>query len=100
MGQGVDEILRRLSEGRKFGFDVERVAFAMVLQRLCAPGSDLQGYGWANTVEGLSKIELQHLYRTNGFLAEIREELEKALFEQDRDLFSQELDSWPSLDRR
>jgi hypothetical protein len=90
--QGMAEILRRLSEGRKFGFDVERVAFAMVLQRLCAPGSDLQGYGWAETVEGFSKIELQHLYRTNGFLAEIREELEKALFEWDRDLFSQELD--------
>jgi len=90
--QGMAEILRRSSEGRKFGFDVERVAFAMVLQRLCAPGSDLQGYGWLETVEGFSKIELQHLYRTNAFLAEIREELEKALFDRDRDLFSQELD--------
>jgi hypothetical protein len=90
--QGLPEIVRRLGEGRKFGFDVERVAFAMTLQRLCAPGSDLQGSGWAQTVEGLPEIALQHLYRTNGFLAEIREELEKALFARDRDLFSQELD--------
>lgn len=43
--QGLPEILRCLAEGRKFGFDVERVAFAMTLQRLCAPGSDLQACG-------------------------------------------------------
>jgi len=86
------EILRSLSEGRKFGFDVERIAFAMALQRLCAPGSDLQGSGWVETVEGLPEIALQQLYRTNGFLAEVREDLEKALFARDRDLFSRELD--------
>ena len=90
--QGIPEILRRLAEGRKFGFDVERVAFAMTLQRLCAPGSDLQGSGWLETVEGLPEIALQHLYRANGFLAEVREDLEKELFARDRDLFSQELD--------
>jgi len=90
--QGLPEILARLTDGRKFGFDLERVAFAMTLQRLIAPGSDLQGLGWTETVEGLPKIALQHLYRTNGFLAEVREELEKDLFARDRDLFSQELD--------
>ena len=62
--QGMAEILRRLSEGRKFGFDVERVAFAMVLQRLCAPGSDLQGYGWAdnwrNAFQKASPRKLPH----------------------------------------
>jgi transposase len=90
--QGLPEILGRLADGRKFGFELERVAFAMVLQRLIAPGSDLQGSGWTETVEGLPKIALQHLYRTNAFLAENREELERALFARDRDLFSQELD--------
>jgi len=90
--QGLPEIIRALAGDRKFGFDVERVAFAMALQRLCAPGSDLQGSGWAETVEGLPAMELQHFYRTNGFLAEVREELERALFLRDRDLFSQELD--------
>ena len=90
--QGLAEILKNLAETRKFGFDVERVAFAMALQRLCAPGSDLQGSEWAETVEGLSGIALQHLYRANGFLAEVRAELERALFFRDRDLFSQELD--------
>jgi hypothetical protein len=90
--QGLLEILNKLVDGRKFGFDLERVAFAMVLQRLIAPGSDLQGSEWARTVEGLPEIALQHLDRTNGFLAENREELERALFARDRDPFSQELD--------
>ncbi len=41
-------------------------------KRLCAPGSDLQGSGWVETLEGLPGMELQHFYRTNGFLAEVR----------------------------
>jgi len=75
--QGLPEIIGALAGGRKFGFDVERVAFAMALQRLCEPGSDFQGSGWVETVEGLAGMELQHFYRTNGFPAEIREELER-----------------------
>lgn len=92
--QGLPELLGRLARGRRFGFDVERVAFALALQRLCAPGSDLQGAGWLRTVEcpGFEPIELQHLYRTVGFLAQVREPLERELFFRDRDLFSQGLD--------
>lgn len=92
--QGLPEIIRDLARGRRFGFDPERVSFAMALQRLSAPGSDLQGSGWVETVEaaGFESIALQHLYRTTGFLAEVRAELEVALFERDRDLFTQALD--------
>lgn len=92
--QGLPEIIRNLCEKRKFGFDVERVAFAMSLQRLCCPGSDLQGSGWIKTVEGmgLSDIKLQHLYRTTGFLAEERNRLEYKLFDRERDLFTETLD--------
>lgn len=92
--QGLPEILRRLSLGRRFEFDLERVAFALALQRLCEPGSDLQGSEWVQRVEapGFAQIQLQHLYRTVGWLYEVREELERALFFKDRDLFNRELD--------
>ncbi len=92
--QGLPEILERLAGSRRFGFEPERVSFAMALQRLCCPGSDLEGSGWIHTVEapGFETIELQHLYRTTGFLAEVREELERELFDRDRDLFTQSLD--------
>lgn len=92
--QGLPELIRRLVRGRRFEFDVERVSFALALQRLCAPGSDLQGSAWLRTVESraFESIELQHMYRTVGFLSEVRDALEKELFVRDRDLFSQSLD--------
>jgi Transposase DDE domain len=92
--QNLPEILSRLAAGRRFGFDPERVAFALALQRLCAPGSDLQGAAWAQTVEapGVDELALHHFYRTVPWLAAIRHELERELFFQDRDLFSGELD--------
>lgn len=92
--QQLPELLAKRSSGRHFEFDVERTAFALALQRLCEPGSDLQGSEWVRTVEceGFDRIALQHLYRTVGFLASVRDDLEKDLFFKDRDLFSQTLD--------
>jgi hypothetical protein len=92
--QGLPEVLTRLAAERRFEFDIERTAFALALQRLCEAGSDLAGSQWLATVEapGFEGIQLQHLYRTVGFLAEVREELERELFFRDRDLFSMELD--------
>jgi len=92
--QGLPEILDRLAGSRHFGFAPERVSFAMALQRLCCPGSDLQGSEWIRTVEasGFETIELQHLYRMTGFLAEVRDDLERELLDRDRDLFTQSLD--------
>jgi len=93
--QGLPAILASLAARRQFGFDVERAAFALALQRLVSPGSDLQGAGWLGTVEapGFDALALQHLYRTTGFLAAVRDDLERRLFERDRDLFSQHLDA-------
>ncbi len=92
--QGLPEVIRRLAEERKFEFDPERVAFAMALQRLCCPGSDLQGSGWLKNIEakGFEGIKLHHFYRTTGFLSEVRDDLERKLFNRDRDLFTQSLD--------
>ena len=36
--QRVPEVLGRVVAARKFGFDVERTAFAIAIQRLCVPG--------------------------------------------------------------
>jgi hypothetical protein len=92
--QGLPGILGRLAAHRKFGFDVERIIFALALQRLMAPGSDRQGAGWLETVEapGLEAIRLHQMYRTVAALAELREDLERELFLADRDLFSGGLD--------
>jgi hypothetical protein len=90
--QGLPEILGRLARERRFGVDPERVALA--LQHLVAPGSDLQGTARLETIEaqGFEALALHHLHRTLPWLAAVRGELEQALFFQDRDLFSSELD--------
>jgi DDE family transposase len=92
--QGLPEVLQARARGRRFEFDVERAGFALALQRLCAPGSDRQGAAWLRTVEcpGFEALELHHLYRAVGWLAEVRPELETDLFWRDRDLFSPSLD--------
>ena len=76
--QGLPDLLRKLAQDRKFEFDLERAAFAMALQRLCAPGSDLAGSEWVRTVAapGFEGLALQHFYRTAGFLAGVRQDLE------------------------
>jgi len=93
-GQGLPPVLDELGAGRHVEFDLERLSFALALQRVCAPGSDLQGSGWVETVEapGFDRIALQHMYRTCRFLSEVRQPLEQKLFWADRDLFSDTLD--------
>ena len=92
--QGLPDLLGQLAQDRKFGFDLERAAFAMALQRLCAPGSDLAGSEWVRTVAapGFEVLALQHFYRTAAFLAGVRQDLETKLFRRDLNLFNQTLD--------
>jgi len=92
--QGLPDLLQKLAQERKFAFPVERVGFAMALQRLCSPGSDLAGSEWVKTVEApeFQNLSLQHFYRTAAFLAGVREELESKLFRRDLNLFNQTLD--------
>jgi len=104
---GLPDILRRLLAGRRFEFPVERVVFISVLHRLFAPGSDRAAEGWCRryAVGDIEDLDLQHFYRTMGWLGEplpaderhddsalgprIRKDLiEEELFERRRDLFS------------
>jgi len=92
--QGLPNLLAELAQDRKFEFPVARACFAMALQRLCCPGSDLAGSEWVKTVEApdFHGLALQHFYRTVAFLAGVREELESKLFTRDLNLFNQTLD--------
>ena len=103
---GMPDILRRLLEGRRFEFPVERVVFITVLHRLFAPGSDRAAECWCRkyALGELGNLDLQHFYRTMGWLGEplpadqqpadkplgprLRKDLiEEALFQRRRDLF-------------
>jgi hypothetical protein len=91
---GFPELFRRLAARRRFEFDIERCAFAIVLQRILAPGSDLQGSHWVETVEaeGFERLQLAHFYRTVGQLWRWKGAIELHLYERGLDLFNQELE--------
>ena len=67
---GIKKALRRLLNGRKFEFDVERAVFLTVLHRLMTSGSDRYCERWRRdyAVAGTEPLELHHLYRAMAFL--------------------------------
>ena len=62
---GVGDVIRELSQGRKFGFELERAIFLTVLHRLFDPGSDRAAEKWkdVHAIDGAEALALQHLYR-------------------------------------
>ena len=69
---GVGEVIRELSQDRKFGFELERAIFLTVLHRLFDPGSDRAAEKWkdAHAIAGTEPLALQHLYRAMAWLGE------------------------------
>lgn len=91
---GLDEICRSFQRGRKMAFDLERAAFAAVLQRIQEPGSDLACIRWLRDVhmEGAEGLGVQHLYRSMDILSEHKEQIESELLWRGRELFDLALD--------
>ncbi len=104
---GLPQILKEVLVGRRFEFAVERAAFLTVLHRLFDPGSDRAAEVWRGgyRIEGVGKLELQHLYRAMGWLGQplprdqqagatpfsprcTKDRIEELLFARRRDLFS------------
>lgn len=88
--QGLPDVLGALSRDRKFRFDVQRACFALALQRLCAPGSDLAGSRWIETVEAAGFDRLGHIVAS--FLA-LRLEVDLLRRLEERAV----AESWPEI---
>lgn len=104
---GCQAELKALLEDRGFLFDVERVVFMTVLNRLFKPDSDRQCDRWVEDyqIEGKEQIRLHHYYRAMAWLGEelpaeqqrgalpfsprcTKDRIEEGLFFRGRDLFS------------
>lgn len=101
---GLPSILKKLLDGRRFEFDVERAVYLSVLHRLFAPGSDRAAERWREEyrIPGAEGLDLHHLYRAMAWLGEplegeesipgsprcTKDRIEESLFDRDRDLFS------------
>jgi hypothetical protein len=102
---GFARIIEQVCKGRRFGFSLERAIYLTVLHRLFVSGSDRAAERWkeAYRIPGAEKIGLHQLYRAMAFLGTPLEEegtlpgtprctkdqIEEALFDQRRDLFSE-----------
>jgi Transposase DDE domain len=104
---GCRQVIERLLDGRRFGFDLERAVFLTVLHRLFAPGSDRAADQWRADyqIPGCEAIRLHHLYRAMAWLGEdlprdqqkdetpfaprcVKDRVEEGLFARRRDLFT------------
>ena len=82
----IPQLIEECLKGRRIEFDVDAAAFALALQRLVDPGSDLSGSNWVKTAmyQPFEGVELQHFYRALDVLWEHRETLEKGIFDARR----------------
>src|SRR4051812_19505773 len=70
---GIGQALREVLGGRRFGTDVERVAFALVANRALAPASKLAAADWAThdvAIPGLPAMDEDQAYRVMDLLVE------------------------------
>lgn len=102
---GMPSIIGKMTEKRKFSFDIERAMFLTVLHRLFISGSDRSCMKWKEHfhVKGTDTLSLHQLYRAMGYLGEElpdqrdctpfsprcnKDLIEERLFERRQDLFS------------
>ena len=104
---GIDKVIARVAEGRKYEFPIDRVLFTAVLHRLIQPGSDRAALRWLEDycMPGMQNMDLQHFYRAMAWLGTplaeseqgnatpfsprcVKDLIEEELFERRRNLFS------------
>jgi len=91
---GLEKIIKKLVKNSQHQFDVNEALFAMVLNRLCDPSSKLMMTRWMRTIyrPEWERLSLHQFYRALDFLAQHKEEIERALFLRVKDLFRLKLD--------
>jgi len=89
---GFGEIMRMFAKDTRYEFNLEQSLFTLVLNRLMDPHSKLGVHDWVNEVYGLEQQELHQWYRSLDFLVKYKENIEKQIFHQMRNLFNADLD--------
>jgi len=90
----IDRFFRHALTSRQFEAPIERALFAMVAQRVCAPGSKLSCEHWVGErafVKDLPQIPVHQLYRAMDFLYEHGQQLETDLHFQINELLDLDL---------
>lgn len=92
---GIGKEMRRLLKGRRRDETAERVLFALAANRALAPSSKLAASRWVNEdvlVTGLAATSDDACYRAMDWLTEIKDDLERKVFDNLADLLNLEVD--------
>jgi hypothetical protein len=92
---GIGPAIRKLLTGRRLDASAERVLFALVANRALAPSSKLAAARWISEdvlIAGLPSVSDDACYRAMDWLLEIRDALEKKVFDNLADLLNLEVD--------
>ena len=92
---GIGPAMRRLLKGRRLDDTAERVLFALVANRALAPSSKLAAARWISEdvlITGLPAATDDACYRAMDWLLEIKDALEKKVFDSVADLLNLEVD--------
>jgi len=90
---GLDKYFAKARQTKKNKFDIGGLVWAMVLNRIHEPSSELSTQEWMKRVYGIKEVkDVTRLYRSLDFLIGHKEEMERYLYAAGGDLFSQDLD--------
>jgi hypothetical protein len=92
---GIGPAMRELLKGRRLNPSAERVLFALAANRALAPSSKLAAARWASEdvlINGLPATSDDACYRAMDWLLEIREALEKRVFDAASQVLGLEVD--------
>ena len=92
---GIGKEMRRLLKGRRLEDSAERVLFALAANRALAPSSKLAAARWVNDdvlITGLQVTSDDACYRAMDWLLEIKDDLERKVFDNLADLLNLEVD--------
>ena len=92
---GIGPAMRDLLKGRRLDPGAERVLFALTANRALAPSSKLAAARWASEdvlIAGLDATSDDACYRAMDWLLQIREQLEKAVFDRACEVLGLEVD--------
>ena|SRR5690554_1225322 len=92
---GIGSVLKEMLSKRDYRLPIERLVFAMAVNRCLAPGSKLSMEHWVMDevlIDDLPEVEVHQLYRAMDFLLESAEEIQKQVFFSVANLFNLEVD--------
>ena len=92
---GIGKEMRRLLKGRRLDETAERVLFALTANRALAPSSKLAASRWASEdvmIPGLAATSDDACYRAMDWLTEIKDDLERRVFDSLVTLLNLEVD--------